>query len=111
MTRFPPEFLNQAHGDLAPILLRAAMIADRRQRAIEHALHALDSSFVPRAADDFALELRAAVEHRSRCDAAEREAGRTHASGRIAIQRHRRRHRADVVESPFGNLVEAYVMR
>ena len=72
-------------------------------------LHALDGRLVPRLTDDARFGLGDA--DRRRGDAAEREPRPAHAAVPIAIDRHRRGDRADVVEPPLRDLVEAHELR
>src|SRR6266545_4281045 len=82
------------------------MIAHRLEDALEHLLHTLDGILVPRLADD---GLRCfPYEQRCRGDAAEGEPGPPYSTGVIAIERHRRRDRADVIETPLGHFVEPH---
>src|SRR5262245_11481628 len=99
MTRLPPEFLDEAFRHLATILLRSAMIAHRRKHTIEHLLHPLDGVLVPELTE-YRL-LRFNCQQRRRRNPAERKARPPHAAAVVTLERHRRRHGADVVEAPL----------
>src|SRR6185369_3323289 len=109
MTRFPPEFLDETLRNLSAIFLRSAMIAHRRENAVEHLLHALGRALVPHLSEHRLLRFN--DQQRRRRNAAEREPRASYPTAVVAIEHHRRRHRTDVVEPPLGDLVKPHECR
>src|SRR5262245_1986189 len=82
------------------------MIAHRREDAVEHLLDTLGGALVPNLTEHRLL--RVDDQHGRRRNAAECKARAPYPAAVVAIERHRRGHSADVIETSFGDLVETH---